>query len=63
MHPLLKEIERENDPHDALEIAPGVVLAARAEPEFPTLAPAFRFSLRDASYKNASPTSTAKPCV
>ena len=40
MHPLLKEIERENDPHDALEIAPGVVLAARAEPEFPTLAPA-----------------------
>ncbi|MEH2569397.1 hypothetical protein [Bradyrhizobium sp. AZCC 2289] len=39
MHPLLKELERDNDPHDALEIAPGVVLAARAEPEFSTLAP------------------------
>jgi hypothetical protein len=39
MHPLLKELERENDPHDVLEIAPGVVMAARAEPEFPTLAP------------------------
>ena len=39
MHPLLKELERDNDPHDVLEIAPGVVLAARAEPEFATLAP------------------------
>jgi hypothetical protein len=39
MHPLLKEIERENDPHDVLEIAPGVVLAARTDPEFPRLAP------------------------
>jgi len=39
MHPLLKELERDNDPHDVLEIAPGVVLAARAEPEFSTLAP------------------------
>jgi hypothetical protein len=36
---LLKELERNNDPHDVLEIAPGVVLAARADPEFPTLAP------------------------
>jgi hypothetical protein len=40
MHPLLKELERVNDPHDVLEIAPGVVLAARAEPDFSTLAPA-----------------------
>ncbi|WMT78597.1 hypothetical protein [Bradyrhizobium sp. Ash2021] len=39
MHPLLKELERVNDPHDVLEIAPGVVLAARAEPDFSTLAP------------------------
>jgi hypothetical protein len=39
MHPLLKELERDNDPHDVLEIAPGVVLSARAEPEFATLAP------------------------
>ena len=39
MHPLLKELERINDPHDVLEIAPGVVLAARAEPDFSTLAP------------------------
>jgi hypothetical protein len=39
MHPLLKELERDNDPHDVLEIAPGVVLAARAEPEFSTLTP------------------------
>lgn len=39
MHPLLKELERDNDPHDVIEIAPGVVLAGRAEPEFATLAP------------------------
>lgn len=43
MHPLLREIQGEtqgdNDPHDALEIAPGVVLAARADRESPTLAP------------------------
>jgi hypothetical protein len=39
MHPLLKELEGENDPHDVLDIAPGVILAARAEPEFATLAP------------------------
>jgi hypothetical protein len=39
MHPLLKELERDNDPHDVLEIAPGVILAARAEPEFAALAP------------------------
>jgi hypothetical protein len=30
---------RENDPHDALEIAPDVVFAARADRPFPTLAP------------------------
>ena len=39
MHPLLKELERDNDPHDVLEITPDVVLAARADREFPTLAP------------------------
>jgi hypothetical protein len=39
MHPLLKEIQKENDPHDVLEITPDVILAARAEREFPTLAP------------------------
>jgi hypothetical protein len=39
MHPLLKELERDNDPHDVIEIAPGVILAGRAEPEFATLAP------------------------
>jgi hypothetical protein len=39
MHPLLKELERDNDPHDVIEIAPGVVLAGRAEPEFATVAP------------------------
>jgi hypothetical protein len=31
--------DRENDPHDALEIAPDVVFAARADRPFPTLAP------------------------
>src|SRR5882724_9167469 len=39
MHPLLRELERDNDPHDVLEIAPDVVLAARADREFATLAP------------------------
>lgn len=39
MHPLLKEIQKENDPHDVLEITPDVILAARADREFPTLAP------------------------
>ena len=39
MHPLLKELERDNDPHDVIEIAPSVVLAGRAEPEFATPAP------------------------
>src|ERR1700682_5803779 len=39
MHPLLKELQGDNDPHDVLEITPDVVLAARADREFPTLAP------------------------
>jgi hypothetical protein len=39
MHPLLRELTRDNDPHDALDIAPDVVLAARADREFSTLAP------------------------
>jgi hypothetical protein len=39
MHPLLKELTRDNDPHDALDITPDVVLAARADREFSTLAP------------------------
>ena len=39
MHPLLKELERDNDPHDVLEIAPDVVLAARADKEPHTFAP------------------------
>src|SRR5438132_14411200 len=39
MHPLLKELQRDNDPHDALEITPDIVLAARADHELPTLAP------------------------
>src|SRR4051794_26341737 len=39
MHPLLKELQRDNDPHDVLEITPDVVLAARADREFPALAP------------------------
>ena len=54
MHPLLKELERDNDPHDVLEIAPGVVLAARAEPEFATLAPG-------AVSRAAEPIFQAKP--
>jgi len=54
MHPLLKELERDNDPHDVLEIAPGVVLAARAEPEFSTLAPG-------AVSRAAEPIFQAKP--
>ena len=39
MHPLLKELQRDNDPHDLLEITPDIVLAARADHELPTLAP------------------------
>lgn len=39
MHPLLKELQRDNDPHDVLEITPDVILAARTDREFPTLAP------------------------
>ena len=39
MHPLLKELERENDPHDVLEIAPDVVLAARPDRDSKTFAP------------------------
>ena len=39
MHPLLKELQRDNDPHDVLEITPDIVLAARADHELPTLAP------------------------
>jgi hypothetical protein len=39
MHPLLKELQRDNDPHDALEIPPDVVFAARADRPSPTLAP------------------------
>ena len=54
MHPLLKELERDNDPHDVLEIAPGVVLAARAEPEFATIAPG-------AVSRAAEPIFQAKP--
>jgi hypothetical protein len=54
MHPLLKELERDNDPHDVLEIAPGVVLAARAEPEFSSLAPG-------AASRAAEPIFQAKP--
>ena len=40
MHPLLKELERANDPHDAVEIKPDVVLVSRPGLEFPTLVPA-----------------------
>ena len=32
-------LDTKNDPHDVLEIAPDVVLVARAAAEFPTLAP------------------------
>jgi hypothetical protein len=39
MHPLLKELQRDNDPHDVVEITPDIVLAARADHELPTLAP------------------------
>ena len=39
MHPLLKELQKDNDPHDLLEITPDIVLAARADHELPTLAP------------------------
>jgi hypothetical protein len=39
MHPLLKELQKDNDPHDVLEITPDIVLAARADHELPTLAP------------------------
>jgi hypothetical protein len=39
MHPLLKELQGDNDPHDVLEITPDVVLAARTDKEFPMLAP------------------------
>ncbi len=39
MHPLLKELQKDNDPHDVLEITPDIVLATRADHEPPTLAP------------------------
>jgi len=39
MHPLLKELQGDNDPHDFVEIAPAVALTARADHELPTLAP------------------------
>jgi hypothetical protein len=39
MHPLLKELQKDNDPHDVVEITPDVVLAARADRELPMFAP------------------------
>jgi hypothetical protein len=63
MHPLLKELQRDNDPHDALEIPPEVVFAAHTDRPFPTLAPGAMGHASDPQRQIGSGAGAAAPSL